>query len=218
MLASRDVPALETVRTQITRDGGRALVRPVDIGEADQVADLGRFLRDEVGGIDLAFNNTGQGLRPQPLAEIAPEEFERVLRVGILGFYLALREEIPLMLARGGGAIVNMSSTAGRSAFAGGSPYVTAKHAVIGLTKSAALDYAQKGIRVNAVGPGPIETDRLRAIPESDRERTRQAVPARRLGQPREVAEVVLWLASDAASFVTGTTIFVDGGRMAGFA
>ncbi len=218
VLASRDRPALERVRAQIVGTGGRAVVCPVDLEAPARVAELGRFLREEVGGLDVAFNNVGEGLRPRPLAEIEPGEFERVLRVGVQGFYLALREEIPLLLARGGGAIVNMSSTAGLSAFAGGAAYVTAKHAVIGLTKSAALDYAPRGIRVNAVAPGPIETDRLLSLPGAERDRARQAVPSRRLGQPKEVAEVVLWLCSASASFVTGTTVVIDGGRMAGFA
>lgn len=122
------------------------------------------------------------------------------------------------MLQGGGGSIVNMSSTAGVQGFPGGGAYVAAKHAVIGLTKSAALDYAERGIRVNVVAPGPIDTQRLKAAPETYREQTRRAVPMRRIGRPEEVAEVVLWLCSDRSQFVTGTTVFVDGGRMAGFA
>lgn len=123
-----------------------------------------------------------------------------------------------MLLRNGGGSIVNMSSTAGLSAFAGGGAYVTAKHALIGLTKSAAIDYAHQGVRVNAVAPGPIETDRIRALPEEYRERLRAAVPARRIGSVGEVGETVLWLCSEQSRFVTGATIVVDGGRLAGTA
>jgi NAD(P)-dependent dehydrogenase (short-subunit alcohol dehydrogenase family) len=129
-----------------------------------------------------------------------------------------MREEIPLMLEHGGGAIVNMASTAGISAFLGGSAYVAAKHAVLGLTKAGALDYAQQGIRVNAVAPGPIDSHRLRSLPETYRDQVRAAVPMRRLGETSEVADAVLWLCSAASAFVTGTTLFLDGGRTAGWA
>jgi NAD(P)-dependent dehydrogenase (short-subunit alcohol dehydrogenase family) len=129
-----------------------------------------------------------------------------------------MKQEISLLLEHGGGSIVNMSSTAGFSAFKGGSPYVAAKHAILGLTKAAALDYASRGVRVNAVAPGPIDTDRMKSLPETYRESARQAVPMRRLGTGPEVAEAVLWLCSDASRFVTGATLVIDGGRMAGFA
>jgi NAD(P)-dependent dehydrogenase (short-subunit alcohol dehydrogenase family) len=128
-----------------------------------------------------------------------------------------MKEEIPLMLEHGGGAIVNMSSTAGLSAYRGGSPYVAAKHAIIGLTKASALDYADRNVRVNAVAPGPIDTHRMHSLPEAYREKARLAVPMRRLGTVQEVAEAVLWLCSDGSRFITGTTLAVDGGRMAGW-
>lgn len=217
VLASRDDAALSTVRSDIEQDGGWATVRRTDLADRSSVEGLGAWIVAELGRLDFAFNNAGEGAPPRPLAEIDPSTFEEVVRVTVLGTFLALRAEIPLMVRGGGGAIVNMSSTAGTSAFAGGAPYVAAKHAVLGLTKSAAVDYAAQGVRVNAVAPGPIDTHRLRAAPEEYRERARQAVPLHRLGTPEEVAETVVWLSSPAAGFITGTTVFVDGGRMAGW-
>ncbi|MGI0052686.1 MAG: SDR family NAD(P)-dependent oxidoreductase [Thermoplasmata archaeon] len=218
VLASRDEAALQRVAREIEALGGEVIVQPVDLAEAGSVHRLGMRIERDLGRLDVAFNNAGEGLPPSPLAEIAPEAFERVLRVTVTGTFLAMRVEIPLMLRSGGGAIVNMSSTAGLSGYPGGGAYITAKHAVLGLTRSAALDYAARGIRVNAVAPGPIDTERLSGLPESYREQVRQAVPMRRIGLPEEVGRVVLWLGSEESRFVTGATILVDGGRLAGVA
>ncbi|MGI0054150.1 MAG: SDR family NAD(P)-dependent oxidoreductase [Thermoplasmata archaeon] len=218
ILAARTESALHEVAQEIEQVGGKTLVRRVDLGDSASVKAMGSWLRDDVGGLDCAFNNAGEGLQPTPLADVPDDAFERVLRVTVQGTFLALKEEIPLVVSKGGGAIVNMSSTAGVSGFSGGGPYMAAKHAIIGLTKSAALDYAQQGIRVNAVAPGPIDTYRMKAAPEPYRQQARQAVPMRRLGLPEDVADVVLWLCSDQSKFVTGSTVFIDGGRMAGFA
>jgi NAD(P)-dependent dehydrogenase (short-subunit alcohol dehydrogenase family) len=218
VLSARDEPALRAVAAEIERAQGTALVQPVDLADPASVRALGARIDRDLGRLDFAFNNAGEGFRPTPLAEIPEEAFDRVQRVTVLGTFRALREEIPLLLRHGGGAIVNMSSTAGTSAFAGGGAYVAAKHAILGLTKSAALDYAARGVRVNAVAPGPIDTHRLKSAPEPYREQARQSVPMRRLGAPSDVADVVLWLCSDRAGFVTGSTVYVDGGRVAGFA
>jgi NAD(P)-dependent dehydrogenase (short-subunit alcohol dehydrogenase family) len=218
VLASRTAEQLETVASRIRAQGGLATVVPTDLGDWASISRLGATVREKFGRLDAAFNNAGDGTMPKPLVDLDPEEFERIVRVTVTGTFRALREEIPLIQAAGGGAIVNMSSTAGTSAFAGGSAYVAAKHAILGLTKSAALDYAEKGVRVNAVAPGPIDTDRLKAAPEVYREQTRRAVPMRRIGLPADVAEPVVWLCSDAARFVTGATLSIDGGRTAGFA
>jgi NAD(P)-dependent dehydrogenase (short-subunit alcohol dehydrogenase family) len=218
VLSSRDEAGLRGIADAIRKEGGRARVHVVDLLVVPSIDALGSFLRSEVGRLDFAFNNAGEGYVPTPLADVPPEAFERVLRLTVEGTFRVMREEIPLMLKSGGGAVVNMSSTAGVSAYVGGSPYVAAKHAVIGLTKAAAIDYAARGVRVNAVAPGPIDTHRLQGLPESYRAQARQAVPMRRLGSPSEVADAVVWLCSRAAGFLTGTTIFVDGGRMAGWA
>ena len=218
VLASRDAAALDRVARAIREEGGEAWAHAVDLADAASVVALGRRISELTGRLDCAFNNAGEGLMPTPLAEVSEADFARVLDVTVVGTFRALRQEIPLILASGGGAIVNMSSTAGLSGFAGGGPYTTAKHAILGLTKSAALDYAPRGLRVNAVAPGPIDTERLQGAPEEYRERTRAAVPMRRMGRPEEVAETVLWLCSDDSRFVTGATLLVDGGRSAGFA
>lgn len=216
--ASRDEAALAGLVERIRAEGGEAQAVGVDLADARSIQRLGDTVDAQFGRLDLAFNNAGEGYAPTPLADVPAEAFERVLRVTVTGTFLALREELPRLIASGGGTIVNMSSTAGVSGYPGGGPYMAAKHAILGLTKSAALDYATRGVRVNAVAPGPIETDRIRALPEEYKERTRQAVPMRRIGQPEEVAETVAWLCGPESRFITGATIFVDGGRMAGVA
>jgi NAD(P)-dependent dehydrogenase (short-subunit alcohol dehydrogenase family) len=218
VLSSRDTAGLERVAREIRELGREAVVLPVDIGNDAAVSALGTAISERFGHLHFAFNNSGEGAVPADLADVPVEAFDQVFRVSVRGTFLAMKQEIPLLLKAGGGAIVNMSSTAGVSAFRGGGPYTAAKHAVIGLTKAAALDYAQRNVRVNAVAPGPIETHRLKDLPEEYKERTRQAVPMRRLGSGQEVAEAVAWLGSDSARFVTGVTLFVDGGRMAGWA
>ena len=217
VLSSRDVDGLNGVAREIRAAGGESVVVPADIGDDAAVARLGAEVRERFAHLDIAFNNSGEGAPPTALAEIDTPTFDRVMRVTVRGTFLLMKEEIPLLLAAKGGSIVNMSSTAGVSAFRGGGPYVAAKHAVIGLTKAAALDYASQNIRVNAVAPGPIETHRMKNLPETYKDQARQAVPMRRLGSGDEVADAVAWLASDSSRFVTGVTLFVDGGRMAGW-
>jgi NAD(P)-dependent dehydrogenase (short-subunit alcohol dehydrogenase family) len=136
--------------------------------------------------------------------------------VNLRGVFLAMKYEVPAMLASGGGAIVNMSSTAGLRGVPGLAAYVATKHGVIGLTKTAALDYAAQGIRVNAITPGPIENDRIRALPEEHRRPIAAAVPLGRIGRPGEVAALATWLCSDLASYITGAIIPIDGGQLAG--
>lgn len=218
VLAARDLAALERLAAEIRSSGGDAVAVHVDLADADSIRAMGATISDAGGRLDFAFNNAGDGHQPTPLADVPADAFARVLDTTVLGTFLAMKEEIPLMLRGGGGAIVNMSSTAGASAYPGGGPYITAKHAIIGLTKSAAIDYASQGLRVNVVAPGPIDTERLAHLPEEYRERTRQAVPMRQIGRPQDVGETVLWLCGEGSRFVTGATVFVDGGRMAGVA
>jgi NAD(P)-dependent dehydrogenase (short-subunit alcohol dehydrogenase family) len=218
ILASRDAAALERVADKVRVAGGSALVAPTDLADPQSIRHLGERIDAEGQGLHVAFNNAGEGHVPTPLADVPLEAFERVLRVTVTGTFLALQLEIPRILSSGGGSIVNMSSTAGITSFPGGGPYVTAKHAILGLTKAAALDYAAQGVRVNAVAPGPIDTERLQAAPEEYRSRARSAIPQRRLGAPSDVADVVLWLCSPRAGFVTGATIPIEGGKLAGYA
>jgi NAD(P)-dependent dehydrogenase (short-subunit alcohol dehydrogenase family) len=213
-LAARDEDALSAIAQQITSAGGRALAIPTDVGDPEAVERLVRRTTESFGRLDAAFNNAaGGGHLPTPLAEVAVEDFDSMVRVSLRGVSICMKYEIPAMLASGGGAIVNMSSTSGERGVRGIGAYVASKHGVIGLTKSAALDYAQQGIRVNAVAPGPIDSGRL-PMADERREQISRAVPMARIGRPEEVAAAVVWLCSDQASFVTGATIPIDGGRL----
>jgi NAD(P)-dependent dehydrogenase (short-subunit alcohol dehydrogenase family) len=216
-LAARDKGALERVAEQIAGEGGRALVVPTDVADPAAVERMVAATVEGLGGLDVAVNNAaGGGHRPAPLAEVQPEQFRSALAISLEGVFLSLRHEIPAMLAAGGGAIVNMASTAGLEAVGGTAGYTAAKHGVIGLTKVAALDYAARGIRVNAVAPGPILTGRLQEAGEEWQRQAGQGLPMQRIGRPAEVAAACVWLCSDQASFVTGATLTIDGGKLAG--
>jgi NAD(P)-dependent dehydrogenase (short-subunit alcohol dehydrogenase family) len=216
-LAARDAEALARVAKQIEDEGGRAVAVPTDVSDPAAVERMVATAVRELGGLDAAVNNAaGGGHLPTPLAEVGPEQFRSALAISLEGVFLSLRSEIPAMLQAGGGAIVNMTSTAGFEAVGGLAGYVSAKHAVIGLTKVAALDYAAQGIRVNAIAPGPTLTERLQAAGEEAQQKAGSAVPVRRLGRPAEIAAAAVWLCSEAASFVTGTTLTIDGGMLAG--
>lgn len=216
VLAARDEQALEVVAQEIRAAGGRALPVPTDVGDPVAFERLVGQTLDTYGRLDAAFNNAAEGHRPTPLTEIALEDFDRTVRVNLRGTFLAMKYEIPAMLASGGGSIVNMSSTAGLTGNPGIASYVASKHGILGLTKVAALDYARRNIRVNALAPGTILTHRLTALPEAQRAQMEQRMPIGRLGLPEEVGATVAWLCSDEASLITGTTITIDGGKLAG--
>jgi NAD(P)-dependent dehydrogenase (short-subunit alcohol dehydrogenase family) len=167
------------------------------------------------GRLDAAFNNAGMSFRPTPLADLALGDFERLMAVNATGVFLAMKYEIPAMIDAGGGAIVNMASTAGMKAVPGIAPYVASKHAVIGLTKVAALDYAAQGVRVNALAPGPIDAGPLTLQPAAVRAQAGAAIPVARIGRPEEVARAAAWLCSAEALFITGAVLPVDGGQLA---
>jgi NAD(P)-dependent dehydrogenase (short-subunit alcohol dehydrogenase family) len=216
-LASRDETALAGVAAQIRDEGGAALVVPTDVSDQAAVASLVETVLTQFGRLDFACNNAaGGGHRPTPLADVPVEAFDSGLTVTLRGVFLAMKYEIPAMLSNGGGAIVNTSSTAGLQAVGGLAAYVSAKHGLEGLTKVAALDYAAGGIRVNAVAPGPILTDNLARAGEGAQRAAAAAMPMQRVGQPGEVAAVVVWLCSEEASYVTGATVVIDGGKLAG--
>jgi NAD(P)-dependent dehydrogenase (short-subunit alcohol dehydrogenase family) len=221
-LAARDAGGLQRLAADIADAGGSALVVPTDIGEPAAVE---RMVSDTVsafGRLDIAFNNAaGGGHPPTPLPAVAVEDFDSALAVNLRGTFLCLKYELAAMLENPGGptgAIVNMSSTAGLEAVGGLAGYVASKHGVVGLTKVAALEHAARGIRVNAVAPGPILTEQLERAGEAARRGAAMAMPMRRVGRPEEVAQTVAWLCSDAASFITGATVPIDGGKLAGMA
>jgi NAD(P)-dependent dehydrogenase (short-subunit alcohol dehydrogenase family) len=219
VVAARDEKALRDVADSIEGEGGRAIAFPVDVADPASIELLVERTVKAFGGLDAALNNAaGGGHGPTRLADVAVDDYDSALKVSLRGVFLGMKFEIPAMLARGGGSIVNMASTAGLEGVGGMSGYVSAKHGVVGLTKVAALDYADLGIRVNAIAPGPILTDRLAEAGEEAQRQAAMAMPMGRIGSPAEVAAAVVWLMSDHASFVTGITLQIDGGKMAGMA
>lgn len=171
------------------------------------------------GRLDYAFNNAGVEGTMAPAHECTEENWEKTIGINLKGVWLCMKNEIPQMLRQGGGAIVNCASVAGLGGFAGLPAYTASKHGVIGLTKTAALENAKAGIRVNAVCPGVIHTAMVDRVTGRDKEVEKAYIamePVGRMGRPEEVAEAVVWLCSDAASFVTGHAMTVDGGFTAG--
>jgi NAD(P)-dependent dehydrogenase (short-subunit alcohol dehydrogenase family) len=213
VLAARGADALGSVAADIEAHGGHALAVPTDVADQASVERLVQRAVAEFGGLDVAFNNAGSGAMPTPLADLDPTAFDAALRVNIFGTYLCMRSEIAAMRSREHCAIVNMSSTAGLQGVAGLSAYCAGKHAVVGLTKAAALDYAAAGIRINAIAPGPIATEHINA---EQSKRIGALVPLKRVGTPEEVAELVVWLCSEESAFITGTILPIDGGRLSG--
>src|SRR6266704_1023044 len=216
VLAARDAAALESVAKRIEADGGRATAIPADVADADSMRGLVDAAVATYGRLDAAFNNATDGPMPAPLADIDVGEFDRGIATNIRGTFLGMKFQIPAMLASGGGAIVNMASVAGLNATANLAAYVAGKAGIIGLTKVAALDYADQGVRVNVVAPGPILTYHLEAAGPQAQRAAAMSTPMRRVGTAAEVAQAVLWLCSDQSSFITGIVMPVDGGQAAG--
>jgi NAD(P)-dependent dehydrogenase (short-subunit alcohol dehydrogenase family) len=207
----------------ITENGGEATFVQVDVTNATAVAALIATTVETYGRLDCAYNNAGisgagiGGDQRALTADYPEERWHRVLAINLTGVWLCMKYELQQMLTQGGGAIVNTASVAGLSGLQSSSAYVASKHGVVGLTKTAALEYAKRGIRVNCVCPGYIQTP-MTAAGMRDPDRMALMIarePIGRMGTPEEVAETVAWLCSDAASFITGHAMTVDGGYMA---
>jgi NAD(P)-dependent dehydrogenase (short-subunit alcohol dehydrogenase family) len=212
------VSGAETVR--LIRDaGGKATSVRADISKSADVQAMVQAAVDTYGGLDCAINNAVCNIQRQPLAEISEEDWQRALAVNFTGVFLCMKYEIRAMLTRGSGAIVNIGSGNEHTAMPGLSWYLGAKQGVYGMTKNSALDYGAKGIRINAVGPGPMWTPALRetaaTIPHHLDNHIAH-VPLGRIAEPEEVAEAAVWLCSSAASYVLGHTMSVDGGYVLG--
>ncbi|MFP4234661.1 MAG: glucose 1-dehydrogenase [Nitriliruptoraceae bacterium] len=204
--------AVETVR-QIEEAGGEAIFIACDVTDEEAVHTMVASVVDRFGGLDYAYNNAGTEGKQSPLAEMDTAEFRRVIELNLFGVFYCMKAQIPHMLERGGGVIVNTSSTAGLRGYPQLAPYTASKHGVAGLTKAAALEYADQGIRIVSVHPAAIETAMVaRAIEDNPGLGEAIAGPMGRIGQPREVADVVVFLCSDGASFLTGSQFVIDGG------
>lgn len=206
----------ETVRRiEEATEGAEALFVRADVTRPDEHEALVEATIDRFGALDVACNNAGIGGEIAPVGEMSLDGWRTVVEINLSGVFYAMRAQIPRMLGAGGGAIVNMASILGEVGTAGSAAYVAAKHGVVGLTKTAALEYSEQGVRVNAVGPGYIDTPLLESLSDEQRNALVGKHPIGRLGRADEVAELVVWLSGDGASFATGGYYPVDGGYLA---
>lgn len=207
----------DTVRS-IEQGGGKAMFIKCDVSDESAVRDAIQNGVSAFGRLDYAFNNAGIEGEQGITGECSTENWNRTLGINLNGIFFCMKYQIPHMLRTDGGSIVNCASVAGLAGFEGLPAYVASKHAVVGLTKTAALEYGKQGIRVNSVCPGVIKTPMIDRFTGKDKAVEKQFIdmePIGRLGEPEEVASAVIWLCSDTASFVTGTALPVDGGWMA---
>jgi len=207
-----DVAGGEATVSGIRAEGGSAQFVRVDVSQESDVRHVIDTIAETRGQLDWACNNAGIVGHCSDTAAYPAEEFDRVMAINLRGVFLCLRHELPLMLARNQGAIVNICSETSLKAGIANCAYTASKHAVHGLTKSAALEVAKTGVRVNGVGPGSIRTGLVDRAPPELRAQAERMQPSHRIGEPREIAEAVAWLCSDAASLINGHLLMADGG------
>jgi NAD(P)-dependent dehydrogenase (short-subunit alcohol dehydrogenase family) len=210
-----DEEAARKVADQIEEGGGAARAVQQDVADPDSVERSIQLAEEAFGGLHLAVNNAGIGGGMAPIADHALQDWEKVIAINLSGVFYSMKYELPAMIRSGGGAIVNMASILGSVGSANSAGYVAAKHGVVGLTKTAALDYATQGVRINAIGPGYIDTPLLDNLDRETYDALVGLHPIGRLGRSEEVAELTLFLLSERASFVTGSYHLVDGGYTA---
>ena len=214
LAARRDKEGEETLRL-LKESGGEGIFVRTDVSNENDVRSLVEKTVKTFGRLDYAFNNAGAVEDPAPFASKTSSLFDKIMNVNVKGTWLSMKYEIPQMLKNGGGALVNNSSVFGVIANPQLPLYTASKHAVLGLTKAAALEYAKAGIRINAIAPGAIETEMMEQSIGNDKQLREALValhPIGRPGKPEEIANAVIWLLSDKASFLTGHTLLVDGG------
>lgn len=221
VLGNRSQTKGEQVVAEISSLGGKALFQQTDVTAAEEVSALTALAINHFGRLDVAFNNAGVMHPALPTDQLSDDDFQLVMDVNVRGVWLGMKYQIPAMLASGGGSIINTASVLGLTAVPNNAAYVASKHAVLGLTKAAALEYGAKGIRVNAVSPALTNTNMakeglLKGETEAERMRAKEAAmtahPIGRFAEPEDIAAAVLWLAGNQSSFVIGQSLTVDGG------
>ncbi|MCD7901653.1 MAG: SDR family oxidoreductase [Bacteroides sp.] len=210
-----DIQKPDEQAQKLTALGYKAVAYQCDVSDVNAVKEMIDWIVSNYGRLDAAHNNAGIQTPQRPMAEITDDEFDRTVAVDLKGVWNCMKHEIEQMLKQGAGTIVNTSSQGGVTAFQGQAAYISCKHGVIGMTRTAAMDYAARNIRINAVCPGviltPMAKELIRRNPDLEKELVRD-IPAGRLGKPEEIADAVLWLCSPSASFVHGHALLVDGG------
>lgn len=214
VIAGRNVERGEAAAEDLRAAGGEAIFVQTDVSQDEQVENLVKTTIETFGGLDYAFNNAG-AIFIAPIGNTSERTWDSIIDINLKGVWLSMKHEIAYMLQNGGGVIVNTSSVVGDKGVAGMSAYAASKHGVNGLTKSLALEYAEAGIRINTVMPGPIETPMLDVAQEmmpGVGQMLLGQIPVKRFGRADEIADAVLWLCSDGASYITGTNLPIDGG------
>ena len=210
-----DIEAAEKLSTELNENGANTIAIQCDVSSEAQVEKAIAKVVETYGKLDAAFNNAGIQIPAQDITETSEEDYDKILNVNLKGVWLCMKHELIQMKKQQSGAIVNNSSLAGKVGVPGRTPYVAAKHAILGITKSAAADYASQGIRINAVCPGTIETPMVNDMVNSGdlkREDSINAAPINRLGKASEVADAAVWLCGEESTYVIGQSIAVDGG------